>query len=160
MNRVPLYTRYWSPFVDRVADDIDDSPESAFADRDRDWPARVDGFHSTDHSIGRKHGDSAYTTLAEMVLDLTDNIDWLRNVEPVAYDAQRLVNWGKLRLLELDIDDWADDLNYFTEIPAAISRAAYARCHNALLLLLVTNPDYVTNFTNLRQNSLPLLAAF
>ena len=46
--------------------------------------AGVDGLHAAHHAVGRLHGDAAHPAFAEMLLDLHDHVDGLRDVKAFA----------------------------------------------------------------------------
>ena len=54
-------------FIDRLADDVHDAPERAFADRNRDRLAGVSDFLPAHQSLGNVHGDAAHGVLAQML---------------------------------------------------------------------------------------------
>src|SRR5262245_45234131 len=55
MNRIAERRLHRPALIDGVADDIDDPPERAIADRHSDRSPGVDRLHSSDHALGRKH---------------------------------------------------------------------------------------------------------
>jgi hypothetical protein len=58
--------------VDRLAEEVEDAPEGALADRDLDRRAGVDDLHAAAQAVGAVHGDRADALVAEVLLDLAD----------------------------------------------------------------------------------------
>src|SRR2546426_2658693 len=44
------------------------APERTRANRNRNWPTLIDGFHAAHHAVGRLHCDAAHAPFAEMLL--------------------------------------------------------------------------------------------
>ena len=72
-------------------------------------PLPVYGLHATHHAFGGDHGDAAYAAFAKMLFNLDDNVQRVRDVEALADDAKRLINWRHLGLVELHINSRAAD---------------------------------------------------
>ena len=66
--------------VDRLAEHVHDAPERGRADRHRDRRAGVDDLHAAAHAVGRLHRDGAHAVLAEVLLDLRDDVDRVAGV--------------------------------------------------------------------------------
>ena len=69
MDGAPCLHRDRAGFVDRLADDVHDAPERAFADRHRDRRAGVGHFLAAHQAFGNVHGDAAHGVLAEVLRD-------------------------------------------------------------------------------------------
>ena len=103
VDRARLRMRDGAGLIDRVADDIDDAPERALADRHRDRQAGVDDLLSAHEAFGRVHGDGADGRFAEMLRDLEHQaLTLVLRLERVQ-DRRQL-------LPELHVDDRADHL--------------------------------------------------
>ena len=74
--------------------------------------AEVGSRHAALHAVGRLHRDGAHPVLAEVLLDLRDDVDL-----PVRRrHAQRVVDLRKMAGVELDVDDRPDDLNDLADV--------------------------------------------
>ena len=104
MNGAPLGVRHRTGVVDRLADDVDDAPERAVADRNGDRRAGVGDLLAAHQAFGDVHRDGAHRGFAEMLGHLEDQavalVAGLQRVE----DRRQLA-------VELDVDDGADDLS-------------------------------------------------
>jgi hypothetical protein len=98
--------------VHRLAEHVHDPSQCRRSNRHRDRRAGVDGLHPALHAIGRFHRHGADAILAEMLLDLGDDVDRLR---PVAGDADGVVDRRQMAALEFDVHDWTDHLHDFTD---------------------------------------------
>ena len=96
--------------VDRLAEHVQDPAERLRTDRDGDRGAEILGDHAALHAIGRLHRDGADAVLAQVLLDLGDDVD-LPRLLGVCLDAQGVVNLRKAARLELDVDDGTNDLD-------------------------------------------------
>ncbi len=123
--------------VDRLAEHVQHAPERLGADRHRDRPAQVLGLHAALQAVGRLHRDRAHAVLAEVLLDLDDDVDvligagWPR-------DAHGVVDRGQVAAGELDVDDRADDLDDFADF------RCFCDCHRYALIAIFT----CSNFSN------------
>ena len=72
--------------------------------------AGVDRFHAALHAVGRLHRDRSHAVLAQVLLDLDDDVDRLAAFA-VRLDADGVVDLGQVAAFELDVDDRADDLD-------------------------------------------------
>jgi hypothetical protein len=89
--------------VDRLADDVQHAAERARPDRHRDGAALVHRLHAAHHAVGRQHADAAHAVLAQVLLDLDDDVDGYAAARAVVGDAQRLVD-GRHLAVELHVD--------------------------------------------------------
>ena len=62
------------------------------------------------------HRDRAHAVLAQVLLDLADDIEHRGAVRAVRDDVQRVVNLRQVSRLELHVDDGADDLHDLADI--------------------------------------------
>ena len=89
--------------VDRLPEQVEDPAQRGAADRDRDRTAGVDHFVAALQAVGGVHGDRSDSIVAEVLLNLADQI----HVRPVALtgdlDLERRVDLGQL-LVEDRID--------------------------------------------------------
>src|SRR5262249_21235407 len=60
--------------VDGIADHVPNAPERLVADRDRDGRPGVDDLGAARKAVRRVHGDRAHTIVAEMLLNLGDEL--------------------------------------------------------------------------------------
>ncbi len=75
VNR-PALLRLHRPIgeVDRLAEHVQHAAERLRADRHRDRRAGVDRRHAARQAVGRLHRDGAHAVLAEVLLDLDDDL--------------------------------------------------------------------------------------
>ncbi len=85
-------------------------PSVSRPDRHRDRRAGVDRLHAALQAVGRLHRDGADAVLAEVLLDLDDDVDGVAAV-PSLGDAHGVVDRRQVPALELDVDDRSDDLD-------------------------------------------------
>ncbi len=97
--------------VDGLAEHVHDAPQRRRADRHRDRAPRVDDLHAAAHAVGRLHRDRAHPVLAEVLLDLRDDVDRGAGVAGARHDAHRVVDGGQLSPREFHVDDRPDDLD-------------------------------------------------
>jgi hypothetical protein len=80
------------------------------------------------------HGDATDLVLADVLLDLDDDVDGLGHVETLARDADRGIDLRQAVLLEGHVHDGADDLD-------DDSFGFRLLCHNGLLSALLEGFD-------------------
>ena len=97
-----------SQLVDRLSDDVPETPERRRADGDRDRGARVDAHRAARQAVGRVHRDGAHAIVAEVLLHLRDERP--RLVALGDLDLERRVDLRKL-VGEDGVDDDALDLD-------------------------------------------------
>ena len=68
-------------------------------------------LHAALQAVGRLHRDGADAVLAEVLLDLADDVDRRGAADAGAVDAERVVDRRQVSALELHVDDRADDLD-------------------------------------------------
>src|SRR5215831_10069028 len=95
--------------------------------RHADGAARVDGIHAAHHAVSWQHRHRAHPAFAEMLLHFGDDIDWIRHIETVGSDPQRLINRRQMSLAKFDVDDRTDDLHDFAD--AALRAITVGRSH-------------------------------
>jgi hypothetical protein len=110
--------------IDGFADDIHHTAQSSTANRDGDRASLVDRLHATNHTVGGLHGNAPNATFPEVLLDFEDDFDRRGNIEAVADDFNRFVDWRQVSFFELDVDCGACDLDY----------VSYVLCHISLLV--------------------------
>jgi hypothetical protein len=93
--------------VDRVAEDVEHPPERHFADRDRDRAARVEDVDAAGKPVGRGHGNRPDPVVAEMLLDLADEVG-----HALPLDRDGVVDRRQAAGRELDVDDGTGDLDH------------------------------------------------
>jgi peptide chain release factor 1 len=94
-------------FVDRIAEHVHDAAERLRADRHLDAGAGVVRHEIATQAVGRAERDRAHDTIAELLLHLE------RDRRRGAFDVQCVVHLRHLVAREFDVDDGADDLDYF-----------------------------------------------
>ncbi len=115
MNRAVLGGIDLAGFVHRFADDVDDAPEGAVADRNRDRLSGVLHLLTADQTVGGVHGDGAHGGLAQMLRDFQ------HQPATVIVGFQRIENLRQMSF-ELDVHHGAGDLGHLTGLVAARRR--------------------------------------
>ena len=72
---------------------------------------RVDDTHPAAHAVGRLHRDRAHAVLAEMLLDLRDDVDRVAGIARLRHDADGVIDRRQVPAREFDVDHGADDLD-------------------------------------------------
>ena len=104
--------------IDRIADHVDDAAEALVADRHRNRLAGVGALLAAHQAFGDVHRDGADGVLAEMLCHLEhEALAAVLGLERVQ-DRRQMV-------LELHVDDGADDLGDFSD--------CVGRCHSVLV---------------------------
>ena len=129
MDRITLFGGDSAEVVNRLADDVQDAPQSDLADGHRDRPARVNRLHAAHHAFGRLHRDGADAPLAQVLFDFADDVNRRRHIEAFRDDAQRRVNLRQILLAKFHVNDGADDLHDLACGPAVAAYVSVAR-HN------------------------------
>ena len=76
--------------IDRIARDVENAAEHAFANRHADRAARVGDAHPALQTFSRRHGDGANPVLAEMLLHFESQLG--RVAADFVFDLERVVN--------------------------------------------------------------------
>src|SRR3954471_4090078 len=98
MDRPPGAGLDRAGFIDRVADDVDDAPETLVADRHRDRRTGVGALLAANEALGGVHRHGAHRVLAEMLRDFENQaVAAVRGLERVQ-DRWQVI-------LELYVDD-------------------------------------------------------
>ena len=101
--------------VDHGAEDVEDPAQRRVAHRDRDRRARVHDVDAAGEPVGRVHGDGAHAVVAEMLLDLGDQLERISAVLRRNLHLERAVDRGQLTG-EDGVDDDASDLDDLADI--------------------------------------------
>ena len=107
-------------------------PSVSGPDRHRNRLAEIDRRHAALHAVGRLHRDRAHAVLAEVLLDFGDDVDRRRSPCRLGLDAERVVDFRQVAVLELDVDHRPDDLNDFADVFSPICSR-----HSVSVLVLV-----------------------
>ncbi len=112
MNR-PALLRLHRPIreVHRLAEHVQHAAERLRPDRHRNRLAEVDRLHAALQAVGRLHRHRADAVLAEMLLDLGDDVERFAPFLRRRLDAQRVVDRRQVPGFELDVHDRSDDLD-------------------------------------------------
>jgi hypothetical protein len=98
--------------IDRLAEHVENAAQRLWSDGHRDRPPGIDCLHASLHAVGRLHRDGAHAALAQVLLDLRDDVDGHAAVRrPLGHDAQRVVDFRQMTALELHVDHRADHLH-------------------------------------------------
>ena len=97
MDRHALGGVHRTKLVHWVADYVQHAAQSLAAHGHRDGATEVEGLHAAHHAFGGLHGDAAHAAFAELLFDLQDDVQRMRDVEAFAGNAQRRVNGRQRR---------------------------------------------------------------
>src|SRR5262249_18833606 len=111
MNWVISCSCYWTAFIYRSADDIDDTSQRAIAHRHCDRATSILRYHPADHSVCGKHRDCSDAPFAKVLLDFADDIDRLRHLKAVTRNAQRLINRRQVTFRKFHVYNWSNYLH-------------------------------------------------
>ena len=75
MDRPAHVTGDRAQAVERLTEDVEHPPEDTLAYRHGDGRTTVDCFESSSQSLGWTHGDTPNPVIAELLLDLDDQVD-------------------------------------------------------------------------------------
>ena len=100
--------------VHRLTEHVEHAAERRRADGHRNRPARIGGRHPALQAVGRLHGDGAHAILAQMLLDLDDDVD--RLVAGLPGDPEGVVDRRQHGALELHVEDGPDDLHDLADV--------------------------------------------
>src|SRR6266542_222642 len=131
MDRVTLGVFHVTEVVDRLADDVEHTPESSLANRHCYRAAGVDGLHASNHAVSRQHGDGANAPFAKVLLDLRYQIYGCGNVKTFRDNSQCLVDWRQLFFGKLDVNYRADNLHHTACCLTVGSRICAGRSHTS-----------------------------
>ena len=90
--------------VNGLTNDVHDTTERAFADRDLNGGTSVDDLLATDKTLGTVHGNGTDGVLAKVSRDLEDETAAME-----VLDLERVENGREVLRLELNIDDGTND---------------------------------------------------
>src|SRR5437763_5101586 len=116
MNGQFLFELNWPKLVHRLANHVHDAPKRTRADRNRNWPALVDGFHATHHAVRRLHSDAAHAAFTEMLLHFEDDVDGRGHLKALIAHFQRFIDRRHGRLNELHVDGGPGNLDYVSDV--------------------------------------------
>ena len=98
VDRPALVVLDLAAVVDRLAEQVEDPAQRRLADRDRDRPAGVEHLVAALEAVGGVHRDRADAVVAEVLLDLADQVDRrsASRSSPPRLDLERRVDLGQL----------------------------------------------------------------
>ena len=102
--------------IDRLAEHVHHAAERGGPDGHRDRLAQVDRLHAALHAVGRLHRDRPHARLAEVLLDLADDVDLRLARFAFGLDLNGVVDVRQVAVGELDVDDRTDDLNDLADL--------------------------------------------
>src|SRR6185369_13697129 len=108
MNRHLMRRVERRAFVDRLADDVDQTAERFRADRHGDWIAGVADLHPAHQALRRVHRDAAYGVFAQMLRDFEHEVA-LAIAKRRVGDAERVEDGRQRAVTKLDVDDVAQN---------------------------------------------------
>ena len=110
VNRPALVDLDLVPLVDDIAENVEDPAEGRIADRNADRRARVLDVHPAGEPVGGVHGDRTDAIVAEVLLDLGDQVEGGSPLLLRHRDAERVVD-GREAPVKDGVDDDALDLD-------------------------------------------------
>ena len=112
----------------RLAEHVQHAAERGGTDGHLNRMAQIGDRHAALHAVGRLHRDRAHAVLAEVLLDLADDVQHGATALAVGDDAKRVVDFREVTGLELDVDDGADDLDDLADILFRHGCDSYSAC--------------------------------
>ena len=103
MNGIFSFERDRAQLVDRFANHVDHSAESAFAYRNGYGPPHIFRRHAAHHAIGGLKGNASNAAFAEVLLYLDNDVDRSRHIEAGVGNVQCRVNLRLLPLRKLNV---------------------------------------------------------
>ena len=76
----------------------------------------VDGLHAAHHALRRLHGHAFHAPFAQVLFDLRDDINGLRNVKALGNDAQGIIDRRKMIALKRRHHYRAGDFHHFANV--------------------------------------------
>ena len=110
VNRPALVGLDLVALVDDIAENVEDTAEGRVADRNADRRARVLDVHAAGEPVGGVHGDRTDAVVAEVLLDLGDQVEGGSPLLLRHRDAERVVD-GREAPVKDGVDDDALDLD-------------------------------------------------
>ena len=101
--------------IDRLAEHVQHAAERLGSNGDRNPLAQIQDLHPALHAVGRLHRHRAHAVLAEVLLDLANDVDRAGRTA-LRFDVQRVVDGRQVAGLELDVHDRTDHLNDFAVV--------------------------------------------
>ena len=123
MDRPAHVAGHVVPPVDHVAEEVEDSAQGLLPHRDGDRAAGVDHLVAATQAVGRIHRDGADAVVAEVLLDLADEVHGRPALRLGRLDPQRVVDLGK-RVTEEGVDHDARDLLDRPDVSVSFSHAS------------------------------------
>src|SRR5919206_548852 len=127
-------SRKYSAMVDRLAEQVEDPAQGDLAHRDGDRAAGVDDLHAAGQAVGGVHRHRAHAVVAEVLLDLADEVGAGAGADPLgllgvrlALDDDRVVDLRQL-VGEDGLDDDALDLLDPADVALAVRALLLLRC--------------------------------
>ena len=96
--------------VDRLAEKVEYTSESAISYGHRDAFTRVARLHSSGHTVGTRHSDAPDDVVSYLAGNLADEL------RAVVLNLDSVEKVGKMPALELDIKNRTDYLYYFSDV--------------------------------------------
>ena len=102
--------------VHRLADDVEHATQRGLAHGHLDRLAGVLGRHAADQAVGGYHRHAAHPVLAQVLLDLGDDVQRDAGLGARVLDVDRVVDGRQVLVVELDVDHGTDDLNHASDL--------------------------------------------
>src|SRR6266576_732400 len=111
MNRVTFGMFDVAEFVDRLAYDIKHAAQGSLSDRHRNWPARINCFHPTNHAVSWQHRNGSNSSFAQVLLHFGDQVDGSGYIKSLGHNPESLVDRGQVPRLKLDVNYRTNNLH-------------------------------------------------
>ena len=111
--------------VYRLAEHVQHAPKRRASNGNLNRVALIDGLHAAHDAFRRLQRHGTHAALAEMLLDLDDNIDRRSRLKSFARHAHGVVNRRQLVLFELNVEHRPDHLHHVTGCP----NRSFCLCH-------------------------------
>ena len=91
-------------------------PRVRLAHGDGNGFPEVDGLHAPHHAVRGLHGHAFHAPFAQVLFDLRDDVNGLRNIKALGSDPQGVIDGRKMRAVKRRHHDRAGDLHHFANV--------------------------------------------
>ncbi len=133
VNRQAVLRGNRAELIYRLAQHVHHAAQGAAAHGHADRRAFVKSLHPAHHALGGLHRHAAHAPFAQVLLHFGDDIERLRQIEPIARDAHGVINLRQFGFFELHVDDRSNDLHDGSSVIARHLRSCSAGTNYVLL---------------------------
>jgi len=115
MNRSEILGVDRSQAIHRTTDDVQNSAETFFADRNGNRCAGILGVHPAHKTVGDIHGDATDNVVTQMLRDFNNQVIFLI-VDRGVGNQKRIQNAGQFPFFESHVNNGTNNLNNLSDI--------------------------------------------